>query len=98
MHDIKDRCLLLTSSTSFVDLAFQEHRMTENHHIDQNSYISSLCPKPGVVSNNMTQGDDVAKSIEPTDLTWGRPAPLLGWPAKVWHQWNYAFNTYHVNR
>jgi hypothetical protein len=29
IQDIEDRCLLLTSSTSFVDLPFQEHRMTE---------------------------------------------------------------------
>jgi hypothetical protein len=61
MQDIEDRCLLLTSSMSFVDLPFQEHRMTEMHHMDQNLYISSLCPKPGVVSDNMTEGDDVTK-------------------------------------
>jgi hypothetical protein len=30
IHDIEDRCLLLTSSTSFVGLSFQEHRMTES--------------------------------------------------------------------
>jgi hypothetical protein len=29
IQDIEDRCLLLTSSTSFVDLLVQEHRMTE---------------------------------------------------------------------
>jgi hypothetical protein len=40
IQDVEDRCLLLTSSTSFVDLPFQEHRMTEKHHIDQNPYIS----------------------------------------------------------
>jgi hypothetical protein len=34
IQDIKDRCLLLTSSMSFVDLSFQEHRMTEKHHMD----------------------------------------------------------------
>jgi hypothetical protein len=28
MQDIEDRCLLLSSSMSFVDLPFQEHRMT----------------------------------------------------------------------
>jgi hypothetical protein len=39
---IEDRCILLTSSMSFVDLPFQEHRMTEKHHMDQNSNISSL--------------------------------------------------------
>jgi hypothetical protein len=44
-QDKEDRCLLLTSSTSFVDLPFQEHRMTEKHHMDQNPCISSLCPK-----------------------------------------------------
>jgi hypothetical protein len=37
---IEDKCLLLTSSMSFVDLPFQEHRMTEKHHMDQNPYIS----------------------------------------------------------
>jgi hypothetical protein len=29
IQDIEDRCLLLMSSTSFVDLPFQEHRMTK---------------------------------------------------------------------
>jgi hypothetical protein len=29
IQDIEDRCLLLTSSMSFVHLPFQEHRMTE---------------------------------------------------------------------
>jgi hypothetical protein len=57
MPDIEDRCLLLTRSMSFVDLPFQEHRMTEKHHLDQNPYISSLCPKPRVVSDNLTRGD-----------------------------------------
>jgi hypothetical protein len=66
MQDIEDRCLLLMSYTSFVDLPFQEHRMMEKHHMDQNPYISSLCPKSGVVSDNMTRGDDVAKSLGPT--------------------------------
>jgi hypothetical protein len=40
IQDIEDRCLLLTSSTSFVDLPLQEHQMKEKHHIDQNPYIS----------------------------------------------------------
>jgi hypothetical protein len=40
IQDIEDRCLLLTSSTSFVDLPIQEHRMMEKHHMDQNPYIS----------------------------------------------------------
>jgi hypothetical protein len=55
MQHIEDRCLLLTSSMSFVDLPFQEHRMMEKHHMDPNPYVSSLCPKPGVVSDNMTR-------------------------------------------
>jgi hypothetical protein len=63
MQDIEDRCLLLTSSTSFIDLLFQEHRITEKHHMDQNPYVSSLCVEPGVVSENMTWGDDVAKRL-----------------------------------
>jgi hypothetical protein len=84
MQDIEDRCLLLKISTSFVDLPFQDQRTTEKHHINQNPYISSLCPKPGVVSDNMTRGDDVAKSRGPTDPRWGRPVRLLGRPTKVW--------------
>jgi hypothetical protein len=40
IQDIEGRCLLLTSSTSFVDLPFQEHWMTEKHYMDQNTYIS----------------------------------------------------------
>jgi hypothetical protein len=49
MQDTEDRCLLLMSSMSFVYLPFQEYRMTEKHHMDQNPYISSLCPKPRAV-------------------------------------------------
>jgi hypothetical protein len=45
IQDIEDRCLLLTSSTSFVDLSFQEHQMMEKHHMNQNPCISSICPK-----------------------------------------------------
>jgi hypothetical protein len=45
IQDTEDRCLLLTSSTSFVDLPFQEHRMMKKHHMDQNPCISSICPK-----------------------------------------------------
>jgi hypothetical protein len=45
IQDIEDRYLLLTSSTSFVNLPFQEHRMMEKRHMDQNPCISSLCPK-----------------------------------------------------
>jgi hypothetical protein len=55
--------------------------MMKKHHIDQNSYISLLCPKPGVVSNNMTQGDDVEKAwAQPTQggATW--PHSLAGLP------------------
>jgi hypothetical protein len=35
----------------------------EKHHMDQNPYVSSLCVEPGVVSENMTWGDDVAKRL-----------------------------------
>jgi hypothetical protein len=45
MQDIEDRCLLLTSSMSFVDLPFQEHRTKEKHRMDQNPCISSICPE-----------------------------------------------------
>jgi hypothetical protein len=34
IQDIEDRYLLLTSSTSFVDLPFQEHQMMEKHHMN----------------------------------------------------------------
>jgi hypothetical protein len=36
IQDIEDRYLLLMSFTSIVYLPFQEHRMMEKHHIDQN--------------------------------------------------------------
>jgi hypothetical protein len=75
IQDIEDRCLLLTSSTSFVDLPFHEHRVMEKHHMDQNPCISSICPKQGMVTDNMTRGDDVAQSLGPTEPKWGRPAP-----------------------
>jgi hypothetical protein len=71
MQDIEDRCLLLMSSMSFVDLLFQEHPMMKKHHMDRNPDISSLCPKPGVVSDNITRGDGVAKSPGATDPWWG---------------------------
>jgi hypothetical protein len=45
MQDIEGRCLLLTSSMSFVDLSFQELRMMEKHHMDQNPSLSAICPK-----------------------------------------------------
>jgi hypothetical protein len=64
--------------------------------MDPNPYISSLCPKLGVVSDNMTRGDDVTKSPSPTDPRWGWSDPPLGRPARVWWQQNYAFNTCHV--
>jgi hypothetical protein len=34
IQNIEDRCLLLRSSTRFVDLPLQEHRMTEKHLMD----------------------------------------------------------------
>jgi hypothetical protein len=40
VQDIEDMCLLLTSSMSFVDLLFQEHRITVKRHMDQNPCIS----------------------------------------------------------
>jgi hypothetical protein len=39
MQDIEDKCLLLMSFRNFVDLSFQEHWMTEKHHMDQNPYL-----------------------------------------------------------
>jgi hypothetical protein len=33
IQDIEDRCLLLTSSMSYVDLPFQEHRMMRKHQV-----------------------------------------------------------------
>jgi hypothetical protein len=75
MQDIEDMCLLLTSSTSFVDLPFQEHWMTEKHHMDQNPYISSICPEEGRVTDNLTQQDDVAQRPGPTEPKWDRSAP-----------------------
>jgi hypothetical protein len=47
--------------------------MTEKHHMNQNPNLSSLCLKSGVVSDNMTRGDDMAKSPGPTDPRWGWP-------------------------
>jgi hypothetical protein len=79
IQDIEDWCLLLMSSVSFVDLPFQKNRMMENHHMDKNPYISSLCPKLGVVINNMTRWDDVAQSPGPVEPKWGRSAPPR-WP------------------
>jgi hypothetical protein len=73
VQDIEDRCLLLTSSTSFVDLPLQEHQMTEKHHMDRNLYISQLCPKLGVFTDNMTRRDDMAQGPSPVDPKWGRP-------------------------
>jgi hypothetical protein len=62
------------SSMSFVDLPFQEHRMMEKHHMDQNPYISSLHPKLGLVTDNMTRGDYVAYSSGPPESQRSRSA------------------------
>jgi hypothetical protein len=77
MQYIEDRCLLLTSSISFVDLPFQEYQMMEKHHMNQNPWISSI---RGIVTDSMTRGDDMAQSLGPSELKWGRPAPPR-WPA-----------------
>jgi hypothetical protein len=53
--------------------------MMEKHHMDQKPYISSLCPKPGVVTDNMTRGDDMAQSSGTAEPKWGRPTPPP-WP------------------
>jgi hypothetical protein len=71
IQDIEDRCLLLTSSMSFVDLPLQDHQMTEKHHMDQNPYISQLCPKPEVFMDNMTQRDDMTQGPGPANPKWG---------------------------
>jgi hypothetical protein len=60
--------------------------MMEKHNMDQNPYISSLCPKLGGVSDNMTRGGDVAKSSGLIDPRWGQPTPLLQRAARVWCQ------------
>jgi hypothetical protein len=57
----------------------QEHRMAEKHHMNQNPYLSSLCPKPWVVTDNMTRGDDVAQSPGLVEAKWGQLAPPP-WP------------------
>jgi hypothetical protein len=44
-QDIEDRCLLLMSSTRFVDPPFLEDQMMEKQHMDQNPCISSVCLK-----------------------------------------------------
>jgi phospholipid N-methyltransferase len=59
---------------SFIDLPFQEHQMMEKYHMEQNLYISSLCPKPGVVTDNMIRRDDVAQSLGLAKPKWGRSA------------------------
>jgi hypothetical protein len=53
--------------------------MMEKHHMNINPHISSLCSKAGVVTDNMTQGDDLAQSLGQTQPKWGRPAPPP-WP------------------
>jgi hypothetical protein len=81
MQVIEHRCILLTSSTSFVDLPFQEQRMMEKHHMDQNPYISILCPKPGVVLNNMTREMMWQKArAQPTQGGASRSHSLAGRP------------------
>jgi hypothetical protein len=75
IQDIEDRCLLITSSTSFVDLPFQEHRMRKKHHMGRNPCIYSICPKLGIVTENMTRGDDVAQSLGPTEPKWASRPP-----------------------
>jgi hypothetical protein len=67
IQDIEDRCLLLMSSTNFIDLPFQVHRMTEKHHMDQNPCISSSRPKYGIVTENMTRGNNVTQSMSSTE-------------------------------
>jgi hypothetical protein len=96
IQDIKDRWLLLMSSMSFVDLPLQEHRMTEKHHMDQNPYISSLCPKSGVVTDNMTWGDNVAQSPGPAEPKWGRLAPPP-WPVSLGLASFWNLSSTHVN-
>jgi hypothetical protein len=80
IQDIEDRCLLVMSSMSFVYLPFQKHRMMKKHHMDQNPCISSLCPKYGIVTDNMTRGNDVAQSMGSTEPRCGRSA-TSSWPA-----------------
>jgi hypothetical protein len=81
IQDIEDRCLLLTSSMSFVDLPFQEHWMTEKHHMDQHPCISSLFPKWGIVTDNMTRGNNMEQSMGSTELRCGGQPHHLGWSA-----------------
>jgi hypothetical protein len=45
LQGVEDMCLLLMSSMSFVDVLFQEHRMMEKHHMDQNPCITSISPQ-----------------------------------------------------
>jgi hypothetical protein len=54
--------------------------MTEKHQMDQNPCISSLCSKQGIVTENMTGGNDVAQSMGSTEPRCGRPA-TSPWPA-----------------
>jgi hypothetical protein len=42
--------------------------------MDQNPCISSLCPKYGIVTDNMTRGNDVAQSTGLIEPRYGRPA------------------------
>jgi hypothetical protein len=96
IQDIENRCLLLTRFTNFVDLPFQERQMMKKHHMNQNSYISSLCPKPGVVTDNMTRGTMWHQAwAQPSQSGASRPHPLSR-SAKVWHLFKICFH--HVSR
>jgi hypothetical protein len=58
---------------SFVDLPFQKHWMMEKHDMDQNPFISAICPKQGIVIENITRGDDVSQSrAQPSQSGAGR--------------------------
>jgi hypothetical protein len=59
--------------------------MAEKHHMDQNPYISSLCPKLRVITYNMTRGNDVAQSMGLVEPNWGRSA-------KVWRVFEIHFH------
>jgi hypothetical protein len=50
IQDIEDRCLLLTSSMSLVDLPFQEYRMTEKHHSSTSAQNCQCSTSSGVFS------------------------------------------------
>jgi hypothetical protein len=74
-------CLLLMSSTSFVDLPFQEHRMTEKHHMDQNPCVSSICH----------EGMMWHKARAQLSQSGAGQHRLLGRPARCWCHFNFRF-------